>query len=63
MKSLLEAMRQRMLLLIFANPIFVRERQRDVVETFEQALLLMRLDLEMRSPSEIVGHRLFFEID
>ena len=41
----------------------MRERQRDIVEAFEQALLLMRLDLEMRGPSEIVGHRLLFEID
>ena len=56
-------MGQRMRLFVRDNSILVRERQRDVVETFEQALLVERLDLEMRGPSEIVGHRLFFEID
>jgi len=52
-----------MRLFVRDDSIFMIEGQRDVVETFEQALFLMRLDLEMRGPSEIVGHRLLFEID
>src|SRR5208282_6506225 len=52
-----------MRLLVRKDPVLVRERQRDIVETLEQALLLERLDLEMSRPSEIVGHRLLFEID
>jgi hypothetical protein len=34
-----------MRLFVRDDPILVRERQRDVVETLEQALLLERLDL------------------
>ena len=56
-------MRQWMRLLVRDDSILVRERQRDIVEPFEQALLGERLDLEMRRPAEIVGHRLLFEID
>src|SRR5208282_1539875 len=52
-----------MRLLVGKDPVLVRERQRDIVETLEQALLLERLYLEMRRPSEIVGHGLLFEID
>src|SRR5208282_4021943 len=52
-----------MRLFVRKDPVLVRERQRDIVETLEQTLLLERLDLEMRRPSEIVGHGLLFEID
>src|SRR5437870_10232506 len=41
----------------------VGERQSDVVESFEQALLREGIDLEARRPSEPIGNRLRGQVD
>src|SRR5216683_707923 len=52
-----------MLRLVGADLLVMQQRQRDIVESFEQAFLRMRLDLEVRRPSELVGDLLRRQID
>src|SRR6266852_2077010 len=56
-------MGERMRFLVRNDSVLVRQRQRDIVEALEQALLVEWLDLETRRPSEVIRHRLLFQID
>src|SRR6266851_4210625 len=49
--------------LVRADLLVMQQRQRDIVEPFEQAFLRMRLDLEVCRPSELVGDLLRRQID